>query len=54
MNPRLAQACEKARKNSVSKDVIERACKKGDGSDGAGLSSLYFEGLRPSQGASDD
>ena len=47
MNPRLAQACEKARKNSVSKDVIDRACKKGDGSDGSTLNSLYFEGYAP-------
>ncbi|MDA7618237.1 YebC/PmpR family DNA-binding transcriptional regulator [bacterium] len=47
MNPRLAQACEKARKASVSKDVIERACKKGGGGDETSLSSLMFEGYAP-------
>ena len=47
MNPRLAQACEKARKASVSKDVIERATLRGIGADEAALSSLMFEGYAP-------
>jgi YebC/PmpR family DNA-binding regulatory protein len=47
MNPRLAQACEKARKASVSKDVIERAKLKGGGGDAATLNSLMFEGYTP-------
>ena len=47
MNPRLAQACDKARKASVSKDVIERAKAKGEGNDEAALNSLMFEGYAP-------
>ena len=47
MNPRLAQACEKARKASVSKDVIERAKLRGGGGEEAALSSLMFEGYAP-------
>lgn len=47
MNPRLAQACEKARKASVSKDVIERAKLKGGGGDATALNSLMFEGYAP-------
>lgn len=47
MNPRLAQACEKARKASVSKDTIDRACKKAAGGDDGSLDSLFFEGYAP-------
>lgn len=47
MNARLAAAVDKARKNSVSKDVIERALKKGAGDGKAGLEHVVFEGYAP-------
>src|ERR1700740_14435 len=45
-NARLGAAVEKARKMSVSRDVIERAIKKGAGIGGEKLSltSVVFEG----------
>jgi YebC/PmpR family DNA-binding regulatory protein len=48
-NGRLAAAVEKARKLSVSRDVIERAIKKGAGIGGEKLSlaSVVFEGYAP-------
>jgi YebC/PmpR family DNA-binding regulatory protein len=48
-NGRLAAAVEKARKLSVSRDVIERAIKKGAGVGGEKLSlaSVVFEGYAP-------
>ncbi len=49
MNPRLAQACEKARKASVSKDVIERAKLKGGGRRRAHAELSYVRGVYPSQ-----
>lgn len=47
MNARLFAACEKARRNNVSKDVIERALKKGAGDDKASLEHIVFEGYAP-------
>jgi len=49
MNPRLAAAVEKARKESVSRDVIERAIKKGAGTGGEKLvmEHVVFEGRAP-------
>lgn len=48
-NARLAAAVEKARKSSVSKDVIERAIKKGAGIGGEKLAMehVVFEGYAP-------
>ena len=48
-NARLGAAVEKARKMSVSRDVIERAIKKGAGigGDKLSLSSIAFEGYAP-------
>jgi YebC/PmpR family DNA-binding regulatory protein len=48
-NGRLAAAAEKARKLSVSRDVIERAIKKGAGIGGEKLSltGVVFEGYAP-------
>ena len=48
-NARLLAAIEKARKMSVSRDVIERAIKKGAGVGGEKLSltSVVFEGYAP-------
>ncbi len=48
-NARLAAAAEKARKESVSRDVIERAIKKGAGLGGEKLVMDYvaFEGYAP-------
>jgi YebC/PmpR family DNA-binding regulatory protein len=48
-NPRLAAAVEKARKESVSREVIERAIKKGAGLGGEKLVMEYvaFEGYAP-------
>jgi len=48
-NARLAAAVEKARKESVSRDVIERAIKKGAGVGGEKLIMEYvvFEGYAP-------
>lgn len=48
-NPRLAAAVEKARKESVARDVIERAIKKGAGIGGEKivLEHIVFEGYGP-------
>lgn len=48
-NARLAAAVEKARKESVSRDVIERAIKKGAGTGGEkmAMEHLVFEGYAP-------
>jgi len=48
-NARLAAAIEKARKESVSRDVIERAIKKGSGTgdDRLSLEHVVFEGYAP-------
>jgi YebC/PmpR family DNA-binding regulatory protein len=48
-NSRLAAALEKARKESVARDVIERAIAKGagTGSDKASLEHMTFEGYAP-------
>src|SRR5258708_7586852 len=48
-NARLAAAADKARKMSVSRDVIERAIKKGAGIGGEKLTltSVVFEGYAP-------
>ncbi len=48
-NARLSTAVEKARKESVSRDVIERAIKKGSGtgSEKLMLEHLVFEGYAP-------
>jgi YebC/PmpR family DNA-binding regulatory protein len=49
LNARLAAAVEKARKESVSRDVIERATKKGAGTgdDKLILEHVVFEGYAP-------
>src|ERR1041385_8493349 len=49
MNPRLATAVEKARKESVKNDVIERAIKKGAGTGDEKLimEHIVFEGRAP-------
>lgn len=48
-NARLYAAVEKAKKASVTRDVIERAIKKGTGggSDGASLEHVVYEGYAP-------
>jgi YebC/PmpR family DNA-binding regulatory protein len=48
-NARLFAACEKARKESVSRDVIDRAIKKGAGIGGEKLTldHVVFEGYAP-------
>lgn len=48
-NPRLFAAVEKARKNSVTRDVIERAIAKGagTGSEKMNLEHVAFEGYAP-------
>lgn len=48
-NARLAAAVEKARKASVTRDVIERAIKKGAGVGGEGMvmEHIVFEGYAP-------
>jgi YebC/PmpR family DNA-binding regulatory protein len=48
-NPRLFAALEKARRQSVSRDVIERAIKKGSGvgADKLVMDHLVFEGYAP-------
>src|SRR5260221_13469619 len=52
LNARLAAAVEKARKESVSRDVIERAIKKGAGIGGQKLmlGDVAFEGYAAAQG----
>jgi len=48
-NPRLAAALEKARKESVARDVLERAISKGagTGSDKISMEHIVFEGYAP-------
>ena len=48
-NPRLAAAVEKARKESVARDVIERAIRKGAGTgeEKMAMEHLVFEGYAP-------
>lgn len=50
-NARLAAALEKARKESVSRDVIERAIKKGSGTgeDKLVMEHVVFEGYAPNK-----
>ncbi len=50
-NARLRAALEDARKNSVTKDAIERAIKRGSGQtdDGVTFSTLTYEGFAPHQ-----
>jgi YebC/PmpR family DNA-binding regulatory protein len=49
MNPRLQMAVDAARKQSVSKDVISRAIKKGsgEGTDSADYEMVLYEGMAP-------
>jgi YebC/PmpR family DNA-binding regulatory protein len=49
MNPRLFAALEKARKNSVTRDAIERAIKKGAGlgDEKMTMEHIVFEGYAP-------
>lgn len=49
LNARLAAALEKARKNSVTRDTIERAVKKGSGQtdDKVSFELMTFEGFAP-------
>jgi len=49
LNPRLAAACEKARKASVYRDTIERAVKKGSGQteDKVNFELVTYEGFAP-------
>ena len=46
-NPRLRLAVKEARKQSVPKDVIERAIKKGSGGDGEDYEEIRYEGYGP-------
>ncbi|MCX6935774.1 MAG: YebC/PmpR family DNA-binding transcriptional regulator [Verrucomicrobia bacterium] len=48
-NSRLAAALERARKESVSRDIIERAIQKGSGTEGGkdSLEHMVFEGYAP-------
>jgi len=49
MNPRLRLAIEKAKSANMTRDSIERACKKGSGedADGAQFEELLYEGYAP-------
>lgn len=49
LNPRLAVAVEKARKNSVTRDTIERAIKRGTGQSDEPITieSVVYEGFTP-------
>src|SRR6185437_15702523 len=49
LNPRLAAAVEKARKNSVYRDTIERAIKKGAGllDEKVTFETVIYEGFAP-------
>jgi len=49
LNARLAAALERARKESVSRDIIERAIQKGSGTGGGkdSLEHMVFEGYAP-------
>lgn len=46
-SPGLAAAIERAKKDSMPKDNIERAVQKGTGGDGGGLEEVMFEGYGP-------
>lgn len=46
-SPKLAAAIERAKKDSMPKDNIERAVAKGSGADGAQLEEIMFEGYGP-------
>lgn len=46
-SPSLAAAIERAKKDSMPKDNIERAVAKGGGSEGAALEEIMFEGYGP-------
>lgn len=46
-SPGLAAAIERAKKDSMPKDNIERAVAKGSGSGGAALEEVMFEGYGP-------
>jgi transcriptional/translational regulatory protein YebC/TACO1 len=48
VNSASVLACvERAKKDSMPKDVIERALKKGSGADGASLEEVMYEGYGP-------
>ena len=51
MNPRLRMAVDAARKQSMTKDTLERAIKKGAGllDDGAQFETVTYEGYAPHQ-----
>lgn len=46
-SPGLAAAIERAKKDSMPKENIERAISKGSGADGAALEEVLFEGYGP-------
>lgn len=46
-SPGLAAAIERAKKDSMPKDNIERAVAKGAGGDGGGLEEVMYEGYGP-------
>ena len=46
-SPGLASAIDRAKKDSMPKENIERAVAKGGGSDGAALEEIMFEGYGP-------
>jgi len=46
-SPSLAAAIERAKKDSMPKDNIERAVAKGSGSEGANLQEVMFEAYGP-------
>ncbi|MDA8597210.1 YebC/PmpR family DNA-binding transcriptional regulator [Candidatus Pacebacteria bacterium] len=46
-SPGLAAAIERAKKDSMPKDNIERAVAKGSGADGGGLEEVMYEGYGP-------
>ena len=46
-SPALAAAIERAKKDSMPKENIERAIAKGGGADGAALEEVLFEGYGP-------
>jgi transcriptional/translational regulatory protein YebC/TACO1 len=51
MNPRLRMAVDAAKKQSMTKDTLERAIKKGAGllDDGAQFETVVYEGYAPHQ-----
>ena len=46
-SPGLAAAIERAKKDSMPKDNIERAISRGSGADGANLEEILYEGYGP-------